>query len=143
NQCVFLAEAIMMSRHDLVNKYVFSSAYRVKLISVSQSHYDQYEMGIVQVIKEGTSTRNEKRMFLSHASCRTGLGLRVGQDYLIIGPITDVWHAGSTYVYTLGKDTWVEHWPSESECGAGSTLKVKCGELKSFAQALTKSGCQT
>ncbi|XP_016427581.1 complement C3-like [Sinocyclocheilus rhinocerous] len=124
-------------------------AYRVKLISVSQSNYDQYEMEIAQVIKEGTEeglNENEKRMFLSHASCRTGLGLREGQDYLIIGPITDVWHGGSTsnkYVYMLGKDTWVERWPSESECGAGSTLEVKCGELKSFAQALTKSGCQT
>ncbi|KAF4097808.1 hypothetical protein G5714_021816 [Onychostoma macrolepis] len=124
-------------------------AYRVKLVSVSQSHYDQYEMEIVQVIKEGTEeglNENERRMFLSHASCRTGLGLREGQDYLIIGPITDVWHAGSTsnkYVYTLGKDTWVERWPSESECGAGSALEVKCSELKSFSKDLTESGCQT
>uniref|UniRef100_A0A672LIE0 Complement C3-like n=1 Tax=Sinocyclocheilus grahami TaxID=75366 RepID=A0A672LIE0_SINGR len=88
----------------------------------------------------------ERRTFLSHASCRPGLGLREGQDYLIIGPITDVWHAGGTsnkYVYTLGKDTWVERWPSESECGAGSTLEEKCGALKSFEKALTESGCQT
>ncbi|XP_016386615.1 complement C3-like [Sinocyclocheilus rhinocerous] len=124
-------------------------AYRVKLISVSQSHYDQYEMAIVQVIKEGTEeglNEQERRTFLSHASCRPGLGLREGQDYLIIGPITDVWHAGSTsnkHVYTLGKDTWVERWPSESECGAGSTLEEKCGALKSFEKALTESGCQT
>uniref|UniRef100_A0A673I772 Complement C3-like n=1 Tax=Sinocyclocheilus rhinocerous TaxID=307959 RepID=A0A673I772_9TELE len=120
-------------------------AYRVKLISVSQSHYDQYEMAIVQVIKEGLNEQ-ERRTFLSHASCRPGLGLREGQDYLIIGPITDVWHAGSTsnkHVYTLGKDTWVERWPSESECGAGSTLEEKCGALKSFEKALTESGCQT
>ncbi|XP_067272244.1 complement component c3b, tandem duplicate 2 [Pseudorasbora parva] len=124
-------------------------AYRVKLISASQSHYDQYEMEIVQVIKEGTEeglNEKERRMFLSHASCRTGLGLREGQDYLIIGPIADVWQAGSTsnrYVYTLGKDTWVERWPAESECGAGSALQLKCGELKSFATALTESGCQS
>ncbi|XP_067272243.1 complement C3-like [Pseudorasbora parva] len=124
-------------------------AYRVKLISASQSHYDQYEMEIVQVIKEGTEeglNEKERRMFLSHASCRTGLGLREGQDYLIIGPIADVWQAGSTsnrYVYTLGKDTWVERWPAESECGAGSALQLKCGELKSFAKALTESGCQS
>ncbi|KAK2907093.1 hypothetical protein Q8A67_006078 [Cirrhinus molitorella] len=124
-------------------------AYRVKLISISQSHYDQYEMEIVQVIKEGTEeglNENERRMFLSHASCRVGLGLKEGQDYLIIGPITDVWHTGSTsnkYVYTLGKDTWVERWPSESECGTGSTMQKKCDDLKSFAKELTESGCQT
>ncbi|XP_056125689.1 complement component c3b, tandem duplicate 2 isoform X1 [Rhinichthys klamathensis goyatoka] len=135
--------------HHLLNKCVFSSAYRVTLISASQSHYDQYEMEIVQVIKEGTEEgliEKERRMFLSHASCRTGLGLREGQDYLIIGPIADVWQAGSTsnrYVYTLGKDTWVERWPAVSECGAGSPLQVKCDELKSFATALTESGCQS
>uniref|UniRef100_A0A8C2FS32 Complement component c3b, tandem duplicate 2 n=1 Tax=Cyprinus carpio TaxID=7962 RepID=A0A8C2FS32_CYPCA len=120
-------------------------AYKVKLISVSLSHYDQYEMEIVQVIKEGLKEQ-ERRTFLSHASCRTGLSLKEGQDYLIIGPITDVWHAGSTskkFVYTLGKDTWVERWPSESECGTGSTLEEKCGTLKSFEKALTESGCQT
>ncbi len=43
----------------------------------------------------------------------------------------------------LGKDTWVERWPSESECGAGSALEVKCGELKNFEKDLTESGCQT
>ncbi len=51
----FLGKAIMS--HHLINKCVFSSAYRVKLVSVIQSHYDQYEMEIVQVIKEGTSNR--------------------------------------------------------------------------------------
>ncbi|NP_001093490.1 complement component c3b, tandem duplicate 2 isoform 1 precursor [Danio rerio] len=125
----------------------FSSAYRVKLISISQSHYYQYEMEIVQVIKEGTEeglNEKERRMFLSHASCRTRLNLREGQEYLVIGPITDVWNAGSTvsnkYVYTLGKETWVERWPDESECG--STLQKKCDELKSFAKKLIEDGCQ-
>ncbi|XP_009294664.1 complement C3b.1 isoform X1 [Danio rerio] len=125
----------------------FSSAYRVKLISISQSHYYQYEMEIVQVIKEGTEeglNEKERRMFLSHASCRTRLNLKEGQEYLVIGPITDVWNAGSTvsnkYVYTLGKETWVERWPDESECG--STLQKKCDELKSFAKKLIEDGCQ-
>nr|NP_001116778.1 novel protein similar to vertebrate complement component 3 (C3) precursor [Danio rerio]CAQ13357.1 novel protein similar to vertebrate complement component 3 (C3) [Danio rerio] len=122
-------------------------AYRVKLISISQSHYYQYEMEIVQVIKEGTEeglNEKERRMFLSHASCRTRLNLKEGQEYLVIGPITDVWNAGSTvsnkYVYTLGKETWVERWPDESECG--STLQKKCDELKSFAKKLIEDGCQ-
>ncbi|XP_016378379.1 complement C3-like [Sinocyclocheilus rhinocerous] len=122
--------------------------YKVKLISVKKCHYDQYEMKIVQIIQKGSEVglkKHDKRMFLSHASCRTGLGLREGQDYLIIGRIADVWHAGSTtdkYLYMLGKDTWVERWPAESECVRGSALKVKCAELKSFPAALTKSCCQ-
>ncbi|XP_056613917.1 complement C3-like [Triplophysa dalaica] len=122
-------------------------AYRVKLLSVHQSHYDQYEMEIVQIIKEGSEVglkEIDRRTFLSHATCRSGLNLREGHDYLIIGLFTDVWHAGSTsssYVYSLGKDTWVERWPSESECS--STMQVKCAELKSFETELTKSGCQS
>ncbi|XP_059425938.1 complement C3-like [Carassius carassius] len=119
--------------------------YKVKLISVKKCHYDQYEMKIVQIIQKGSEAglkKNDKRMFLSHASCRRGLGLREGQDYLIIGRTADVSQAGSTtnmYLYMLGKDTWVERWPAESECVRGSALKVKCAELKSFPAALTKS----
>ncbi|KAI2645784.1 Complement C3 [Labeo rohita] len=120
-------------------------AYKVKLIGVKKCHYDQYEMKIVQIIQKGSEVglkKNDKRMFLSHATCRTGLGLREGQDYLIIGRIADVWHAGSTsdqYLYMLGKDTWVERWPAESEYTRGSTLKAKCAELKSFPVAQTKN----
>ncbi|XP_052446981.1 complement C3-like [Carassius gibelio] len=119
--------------------------YKVKLISVKKCHYDQYEMKIVQIIQKGSEAglkQNDKRTFLSHASCRRGLGLREGQDYLIIGRTADVSQAGSTtnkYLYMLGKDTWVERWPAESECVRGSALKVKCVELKSFPAALTKS----
>ncbi|XP_073669750.1 venom factor-like [Paramisgurnus dabryanus] len=124
-------------------------AYRVKLISVSESHYYQYEMEIVQIIKEGSEDglkETDRRTFLSHATCTSGLNLRKGQDYLIIGPFTDVWHAGSSttgYVYMLGKDTWVERWPSASECGSDSTVQLKCAELKSFEMDLTQNGCQT
>lgn len=37
----------------------------------------------------------DTRVFLSHAGCRVGLNLLKGQDYLIIGPSSDVWQAGS------------------------------------------------
>ncbi|KAK2907328.1 hypothetical protein Q8A67_006313 [Cirrhinus molitorella] len=123
-------------------------AYKVKLISVKKCHYDQYEMKITQIIQKGSEVglkKNDKRMFLSHATCRTGLGLREGQDYLIIGRIADVWQAGSTskqYLYMLGKDTWVERWPAKFECVRGYALKVKCAELKSFSAPLTKCRCQ-
>lgn len=43
------------------------------------------------------------------------------------------------YLYMLGKDTWVERWPAESEYTRGSTLKAKCAELKSFPVAQTKN----
>ncbi|XP_048016621.1 LOW QUALITY PROTEIN: complement C3-like [Megalobrama amblycephala] len=123
-------------------------AYKVKLMSVRKCYYDQYEMKIVQIIQNGSEAdlkKNDRRMFLSHASCRPGLALKEGQEYLITGPITDVWHTESTsnrYMYVLHKHTWVERWPSEAECKRKSALKVKCAELKRFAAGVTNRGCQ-
>ncbi|TRY97834.1 hypothetical protein DNTS_014966 [Danionella cerebrum] len=118
----------------------------VKLHSISRSHYDQYEMEIVQIIKEGTEehlSEQERRMFLAHASCRSELGLKEGQEYLLIGPVSDTWNTGSSsnkHAYTLGKNTWVERWPSKSECGT-TPLQHKCQELKEFTEKLSQQGC--
>lgn len=45
---------------------------------------------------EADLKKNDRRMFRSHASCRPGLALKEGQEYLITGPITDVWHTESS-----------------------------------------------
>ncbi|KAK3528105.1 hypothetical protein QTP86_023703, partial [Hemibagrus guttatus] len=118
------------------NRHVF----KVRVLSVSTSQYDRYELEILQVIKEGAEIglkEKDTRVFLSHAGCRAGLNLLTGQDYLISGPSSDVWQAGSDkngYTYTLGKDTWVELWPS----GACDT----CAQLERFSTDLLKTGCQ-
>ncbi|MCI4393327.1 hypothetical protein PGIGA_G00156260 [Pangasianodon gigas] len=115
--------------------------FKVRVLNVSQSQYDRYELEILQVIKEGSEAglkAKDRRVFLSHAGCRAGLNLLTGQDYLIIGPSSDVWQAGSDkngYTYTLGKNTWVEHWPSGT-C-------TKCRALDNFSTELLNTGCQT
>ncbi|KAI5088909.1 complement component c3b, tandem duplicate 2 isoform X2 [Silurus meridionalis] len=115
--------------------------YKVRALNASMSQYDRYELEILQVIKEGSEVgvkEKDMRVFLSHAGCRAGLNLLTGQDYLIIGPPSDIWQAGSDengYTYTLGKNTWVEHWPS----GACD----KCAELDNFSAKLQNDGCQT
>ncbi|KAF7688278.1 complement C3-like [Silurus meridionalis] len=115
--------------------------YKVRALNASMSQYDRYELEILQVIKEGSEVgvkEKDTRVFLSHAGCRAGLNLLTGQDYLIIGPPSDIWQAGSDengYTYTLGKNTWVEHWPS----GACD----KCAELDNFSAKLQNDGCQT
>ncbi|XP_053472713.1 complement C3 [Ictalurus furcatus] len=122
-------------------------AYKVRVSSVSASQYDRYEVEILQVIKEGSEfgvKEKDTRVFLSHAGCRAGLNLLEGQDYIIIGPPSDVWQAGSDkngYTYTLGKETWVERWPSSAECNA-ATLNT-CTELEKFTAELRDTGCQT
>ncbi|XP_036421057.1 complement C3-like isoform X2 [Colossoma macropomum] len=126
--------------------------FKVRVLSVSTSQYDRYEMEILQVIKEGDPTGSEvglkpqdTRVFLSHAGCRAGLNLQTGQDYLIIGPTSDIWHEGSTSsrsTYILGKKTWVERWPSSAECVTQAAMQ-RCQDLETFANELLRSGCQT
>ncbi|KAF5897904.1 complement C3-like, partial [Clarias magur] len=73
-------------------------AFKVRVLSISTSQYDRYQMEILQVIKEGSEVglkEKDIRVFLSHAGCRTGLNLVTGQDYLIIGPSSDIWQTGS------------------------------------------------
>uniref|UniRef100_W5L2G3 Complement component c3b, tandem duplicate 1 n=1 Tax=Astyanax mexicanus TaxID=7994 RepID=W5L2G3_ASTMX len=72
--------------------------FKVRVLSVNTSQYDRYEMEILQVIKETEVglKQQDTRVFLSHAGCREGLNLLQGQDYLIIGPPSDIWHAGSS-----------------------------------------------
>lgn len=46
---------------------------------------------------EADLKKNDRRMLISHASCRPGLALKEDQEYLISGPITDVWYTESTF----------------------------------------------
>ncbi|XP_049327055.1 complement C3b.1 [Astyanax mexicanus] len=122
--------------------------FKVRVLSVNTSQYDRYEMEILQVIKEGTEVglkQQDTRVFLSHAGCREGLNLLQGQDYLIIGPPSDIWHAGSSssgYTYILSKSTWMEHWPSSEDCVNQAAVKSKCQELETFTSKFLKTGCQ-
>ncbi|XP_062845847.1 complement C3-like [Trichomycterus rosablanca] len=121
--------------------------FKVRVMSASTSQYDRYELEILQVIKEGSEVGlkpKERRVFLSHASCRAGLNLIEQWDYLIIGPSSDVWPVGSSnegYTYTMGKQTWVESWPSSDDCVG--VVEEKCSQLNKFATELLNTGCHT
>ncbi|XP_053085324.1 complement component c3b, tandem duplicate 2 [Pangasianodon hypophthalmus] len=147
NCCVMKTAAQTITARSKAACSGIHHVYKVRVLSVSKSQYDRYELEILQVIKEGSEfglKEKDTRVFLSHAGCRAGLNLLKGQDYLIIGPSSDIWQAGSDkngYTYTLGKDTWVEHWPSSAECNAGA--QNKCTELEKFTAELQDTGCQT
>ncbi|KAM7010094.1 complement C3-like [Tautogolabrus adspersus] len=122
--------------------------FQVKVLSLSQSYYDKYEMEITQVIKLGMEAGVEvgqKRIFMSHGGCRGDLNLRPGSQYLIIGPKEDQWDIDSEtnkYIYMLGKDTWVERWPSSAECSSNPSLQAKCKSLDDTAYELSVNGCR-
>ncbi|XP_043971703.1 complement C3-like isoform X2 [Gambusia affinis] len=122
--------------------------WQVKVLSMNQSYYDKYEMEIIQVIKLGVEAGVEvgqKRFFLSHGGCREGVNLKLGSQYLIIGPKEDRWTTdpdNNRFIYMLGKDTWVERWPTDAECSSDPSMQAKCKSLSDAANELSVNGCR-
>ncbi|KAM6972588.1 LOW QUALITY PROTEIN: complement C3-like [Aplochiton taeniatus] len=127
--------------------YVVHHVFKVKVVGVSHSNYDNYDMEITQVIKLGKEEgvrAGQRRSFLSHAGCREGLNLQQGSEYLVIGPREDVWSkdsATNSHTYILGKNTWVERWPTSEECSGDNSLRSKCASLEAAAGELQLKGC--
>ncbi|XP_047221423.1 complement C3-like [Girardinichthys multiradiatus] len=122
--------------------------WQVKVLSMIQSYYDKYEMEITQVIKLGVEAGVEvgqRRFFMSHGGCREELNLKQGSQYLIISPKEDQWNTdpdNNRFIYMLGKDTWVERWPSDAECSSNPSMQVKCKTLSDAASDLSVNGCR-
>ncbi|KAM6226068.1 complement C3, partial [Porphyrio hochstetteri] len=117
--------------------------YKVKLVAKEQSpSHDSYIMTILSVIKMGTDEdpAGSNRTFVSHRQCRDALRLQMGQDYLLWGLATDLWVTGNRFSYLIGKDTWLEAWPSEAACQE-SDLQTLCQDFVEFAEAMTMFGC--
>ncbi|XP_033986006.1 venom factor-like [Trematomus bernacchii] len=122
--------------------------FQVKVLSVTQSYYDKYEMEITQVIKLGVESGVEvgqKRVFMSHGGCRDDLNLQQGSQYLVMGPKEDQWNIDTDtnrFIYMLGKDTWVERWPTPTECSSSPELQAKCKTLHDTADKLSVNACR-
>ncbi|XP_072320525.1 venom factor-like, partial [Eucyclogobius newberryi] len=72
--------------------------FKVKVLSVTRSYYDKYELQITQLIKLGAESgllAGQIRTFMSHGSCRDELQLIPDQEYLIIGSRHDLWNTDS------------------------------------------------
>ncbi|XP_056135701.1 complement component c3b, tandem duplicate 2 [Lampris incognitus] len=122
--------------------------YKVTVLNISQSYYDTYDMELTQVIKMGNEAAvqaGQRRLFMSHGGCRDGLHLQEGSQYLIIGPEQDLWKTSRDtfrFNYMLGKNTWVERWPSSAECTSDPSLQSKCTALKEAAFELSVNACR-
>ncbi|XP_065715319.1 complement C3 isoform X1 [Patagioenas fasciata] len=117
--------------------------YKVKLVATEQSpSHDNYIMTILSVIKMGTDEdpARSNRTFVSHRQCRDALQLRLGQEYLVWGLASDMWVTNGRFSYLVGKDTWLELWPSEDKCQEPDLMSL-CQDLLEFAEAMTMFGC--
>ncbi|XP_037982332.1 complement C3-like [Motacilla alba alba] len=117
--------------------------YKVRLLAREETpSYDNYIMSVLAVIKMGTDEdpAGSNRTFVSHQQCRETLKLRRGQDYLVWGQVSDLWSSGRRYSYLMGKDTWLEEWPSEAAC-QDEALQRRCQDFVEFSESMTLFGC--
>uniref|UniRef100_A0A667WKL1 Complement component c3b, tandem duplicate 1 n=1 Tax=Myripristis murdjan TaxID=586833 RepID=A0A667WKL1_9TELE len=101
--------------------------------------------GIKKSSVEAGVAAGQKRFFMSHGSCREGLNMQVGSEYLIMGPEEDQWTIDSDtnrFIYILSKNTWVERWPSSAECSSNPSLRAKCIGLEQAAYELSFNACR-
>ncbi|XP_071069763.1 complement C3-like [Dasypus novemcinctus] len=98
-------------------------------------------MQLQAVIKSGTdpATPLTSKKFVSHATCHDSLALQEQEAYLIMGQTTDLWRVRSDYIYSLGKETFLMHWPAKGDTGRKDLLD----QLEEFSEYLTTHGCKT
>ncbi|KAG8441481.1 hypothetical protein GDO86_007009 [Hymenochirus boettgeri] len=119
--------------------------YKATITNIEYNdNYNNYVMSIKTVIKEGTDedVKGKFRNFISHVKCRKALDLQKGRDYLIWGVTGDLWNQPSGYSYIIGKDTWIEWWPSEKECRKHENQDL-CDDFDTLSANLEITGCQT
>eukprot|EP00079_Xenopus_tropicalis_P019381 XP_012808981.1 PREDICTED: complement C3-like [Xenopus tropicalis] len=119
--------------------YVYNAT--VKEVQRKES-FDNYVLTVGKVIKQGTDQvgENEERNFISHIKCRKALDLKVGRDYLIWGITGDLWKQPDGYSYIIGKDTWIEWWPSERDCQRRENYDI-CDIFEDLSENLLIAGC--
>ncbi|XP_068130212.1 complement C3 [Hyperolius riggenbachi] len=117
--------------------------YKARLDEVhAGDNFDNYVMTITRVIKTGTdeNVQDQQRHFISHLKCRIALNLKKGREYLIWGNVADLWDQPSGYSYIIGKDTWIEWWPSERECQNPENQDL-CDVYFTLSENLEFNGC--
>nr|XP_041567607.1 complement C3 isoform X2 [Taeniopygia guttata] len=117
--------------------------YKVRLVAREETpSHDNYIMEVLSVIKMGTDEdpAGSNRTFVSHQQCRDTLRLRKGHDYLVWGQASDLWVTGRHFSYLIGKDTWLEEWPSEVSCQDPALQKL-CQDFAEFSESMTLFGC--
>ncbi|PWA14968.1 hypothetical protein CCH79_00014287 [Gambusia affinis] len=142
---------------ELDSKIDFAYKVRVEEFADGLST-DIYTVLVLDVIKEGgfvsitlttferssdVGLQNKRRTFLSFRHCREALGIKIGQNYLIMGTSKDI-HADEpnhSYQYVLGERTWIEYWPTEAECG-NKKYNTTCAGIEAMVQHYTFFGCR-
>ncbi|KAM4584160.1 complement C3-like [Odontesthes bonariensis] len=122
-------------------------AYKVLVENIAfELSTDSYVMRVTEVIKEGTtdvSPLNKLRTFLSYQHCREALSLIKGKTYLVMGSSSDmhIEDVQQTYQYVLGERTWIEYWPTPSECQTDEYRPI-CLGMKEMTNQYNVFACE-
>ncbi|KAM5233005.1 complement C3-like isoform 1-T1 [Hipposideros larvatus] len=115
---------------------------RLEAVEASASNpYVYYNMRLQSIIKTGTDsvTPFTMKKFVSHATCQDSLELQEQETYLIMGQASDLWRVKSDYIYVLGKETFLMHWPADGDVGKKELL----GQLEGFSEYMGTHGCES
>ncbi|XP_064179565.1 complement C3-like [Anguilla rostrata] len=117
--------------------------YKAKVIEVELSPaIDRFTILVTETVKEGTDTdvKGKERMYLAHPYCREAISLIKGKTYLIMGSYSSLVIEKDRTMYMLGGDTWIEHWPTETECQESANRQT-CLSLFEDTDDLSTFGC--
>uniref|UniRef100_A0A673AC78 Complement C3-like n=1 Tax=Sphaeramia orbicularis TaxID=375764 RepID=A0A673AC78_9TELE len=134
-----ICETTLTSRIDF--------AYKVRLENlVDDLSTDIYNMRVEDVIKEGSydvGPQGGLRPFLGYQHCREALDLKPNKTYLVMGTAKDIHRdeQHQTFQYVLGDGTWIEYWPTETECQTDE-YDLTCRGLDEMVQQYKIFGCQ-
>uniref|UniRef100_A0A669E4L7 Complement component c3a, duplicate 5 n=1 Tax=Oreochromis niloticus TaxID=8128 RepID=A0A669E4L7_ORENI len=135
DECICAEENCSMQKKGKINNderkdKICESTVRSKIdyaykVSVEQFadglSTDIYTVQVLEVIKEGSydvGAQGRQRTFLGYPHCRMALDLGVGKTFLMMGTSGDIFkdEKSQSYQYVLGERTWIEYWPTVTEC---------------------------
>uniref|UniRef100_A0AAY5KVJ9 NTR domain-containing protein n=1 Tax=Esox lucius TaxID=8010 RepID=A0AAY5KVJ9_ESOLU len=131
---------------DNVRELSTDYVYKATVVDMNlTTQTDTYTMSIAQVLKAGKDEKvmkGTKVVFMGLPYCREALGLKVGQTYIIMGESRDTHLVRENdlllYKYFLGEKTWIEHWPTVSDClSRGSKV---CQEIEKLRHQIVTFG---
>uniref|UniRef100_A0AAR2JP78 Anaphylatoxin-like domain-containing protein n=1 Tax=Pygocentrus nattereri TaxID=42514 RepID=A0AAR2JP78_PYGNA len=116
--------------------------YKANLKDIKQSDSaDIYTFTIIDILKEGSDPvqPRDQRNFWAHSQCKEKLNLKMGKDYLIMGP--EPKKIDDSYHYLFGVWTWLEYWPTIKESLESRDNRLRYNGLLYFSYYLQYTGC--
>ncbi|XP_069804296.1 complement C3-like isoform X2 [Dendropsophus ebraccatus] len=130
-------------RLGIACKETVDYVYKVTIADIEPSDlYDSYVMYVDNIFKQGTDEvlPGETRKFIRNKNCLRQVSFAFGKSYLVWGKARSVWDQAPDFTYIIDKDSWIEPFPSETECELPKNGKI-CDDLATLTESLVFFGC--